>query len=163
MNETLKKDDKVEVAPILTDQPHEPRRWRKAVISLASPQGDSLLVQLLMVNDAPDQPAIPMLRRGNWYYAFTERQWFEIRRREVNGRPVMKMWVIYGPNTLDHPGKFVAREWLLMTSGNTAPQQEPGQCVVVDGLDEARALVPAGLVRVPREEEDMACIVETWI
>ena len=67
-------------------------------------------------------------------------------------------WVIT-ENPSDFPGQFVARKWLI-GSGTTAATTE-----IFTGktLDEVRDLLPAHLVKLPRDPNDDPVIVESWI
>lgn len=66
-------------------------------------------------------------------------------------------WTIY-KNPRDYPNKFVLRACVI---GPRGVQPVEGVCVV-DTLDEARARVPEGLVRLPRFANDDPVIVEVW-
>lgn len=71
---------------------------------------------------------------------------------------VLTQYVIY-VNPADMPGKFVVREWhvvrdeLLPVAGRAWP---------ANTLEQARAMVPEGLVRLGRQEVDDPVILETW-
>jgi hypothetical protein len=69
-------------------------------------------------------------------------------------RESLDVWVIY-ESPLDAPGKFVVRRHTL--DGPTDEAYE------VDSLEFARALIPAGLLCMPRESWDEPQIVESWI
>jgi hypothetical protein len=71
-----------------------------------------------------------------------------------DARLSLDIWVIYD-NPLDAPGKFVARRHTL--DGPTDEAYE------ADSLEDARGLIPDGLVRMPRDGRDEPQIVETWI
>lgn len=71
------------------------------------------------------------------------------------------MFVVYR-SPRDYPGKYVVREW------RTSPSKialfaavEP--LAVTDTLEDARAAVPSGTVRINRDELDDPVIEETWI
>jgi hypothetical protein len=66
----------------------------------------------------------------------------------------LPIWVIYD-SPIDLPGRFVARKWLL--DGPT-PELLQGKT-----LDELRVKLPPGLHRLPRDPNDDAKIVESWI
>lgn len=55
----------------------------------------------------------------------------------------------------DWPGKFVARLWDM--------QRPTPYVAVADSLEELRALIPTGMMPLPRDPRDAGCIVETWI
>jgi len=65
------------------------------------------------------------------------------------------IWTIT-ENPSDFPGKFVARRHVV-GMGATC------DCHVADSLEGVRALLPAGLIMLPREEGDDPVIVESWI
>ena len=77
----------------------------------------------------------------------------------------MSLYVIY-QNVKDYPGKFPVKR-LNLTSATAEPDQvraRESQLVgVVDSLEEARKLVPAGLHNLGRRDQDDPVIVETWI
>lgn len=70
----------------------------------------------------------------------------------------LSMWVIT-QNPSDFPGKFVAREWLVGAGCQAATLNHH----VADTLDGVRAMLPVGLVVLPRDPSDDAVIVESWI
>lgn len=69
----------------------------------------------------------------------------------------MSVWAIYD-NPLDHPERFVVREWSVEGSVVT-PSNEVS---LFDTLEDARASLPAGLALSPVPEPDPA-IVEVWL
>ncbi len=72
------------------------------------------------------------------------------------------MWTIFW-NPSDYPGKFVVRGFASNAAPPHDPIVAPEPTAVVDTLEEARAAVPAGLVRTERHPEDDPVIVETWL
>jgi len=66
----------------------------------------------------------------------------------------LPMWTVY-MNPKDYPGKFVARCWDL--------DKPTTNVIVADTLEEVRALLPPGLICMPRDVADDGVIVETWI
>lgn len=73
---------------------------------------------------------------------------------------VMSMWVIYA-KPKDFPDRFVVRQWKLFRG-----ESGPVPCSdhqLADTLDDARAKLPAGLVRINRYGDDDPSIVETWL
>lgn len=68
--------------------------------------------------------------------------------------PGLEIWVVYD-NPTDFPGLFIARKWV----GET-PTQELLQA---ETLEQLRAKLPQGLVRLDRHSGDDAKIVETWL
>lgn len=70
----------------------------------------------------------------------------------------LTLWTVYH-NPSDYPGKFVLRGFDVGHGAN-GPR---GDCTVGDSLEEVRAAVPVGLVRVAPSELDDRTIVEVWI
>jgi hypothetical protein len=86
----------------------------------------------------------------------------------------MTIWVIYGPNTLDHPGLFVVRAQDVIR-GLDFPVSR-AEYTLHATLEEARKAVPefetyprdgvnwaSVLTRIERHPDDDPCIVETWL
>lgn len=74
----------------------------------------------------------------------------------------MRMVAIYGPNTIDHPGVFVMREWRI-EADNNEPVIGP---VLTLGytLEEMRGKLPFWVdVCFPRSDSDDPSIIETWM
>lgn len=69
-------------------------------------------------------------------------------------KSALDIWVVY-ENPSDYPGLYVARKF----------RNEKSTAELVQGntLLEVRALLPRGLVRLPRQHLDDPVIVETWI
>lgn len=76
---------------------------------------------------------------------------------DVGARPGLRMFVIYD-HPLDHPTKFVVREWMV---GIKATPN--GEANLADTLEEARAFVPPGLVNIGRNPSDEPQIAEVWV
>lgn len=72
---------------------------------------------------------------------------------------VLAVYVIYGPDTSDHPGVYVVRRWTI-EDGRMRPDAEP--IGLADDLAAARRLVPSGHHRLPHGTGDGSTIVETW-
>jgi Rad3-related DNA helicase len=70
----------------------------------------------------------------------------------------LQMWVIYFDST-DHPHKYTVRRWLI-ERGEMKPSND---YALAPTLEMARAHVPQGLYRLPRDPGDEAQIVESWI
>lgn len=74
----------------------------------------------------------------------------------------LKLWTVtHRPSDL--PGvEYAARAWIIPTAIG-----EPGgatdELVTAPTLAELRALLPAGLTRIPRHELDDPVIVEVWL
>jgi len=75
-------------------------------------------------------------------------------------KDLLELFVIY-QNPSDFRGKFVVRGQVAQSDGSIRPNKEP--LGVVESLDEARSLVPAGLVNLGRSDEDDPVIVECWV
>lgn len=70
----------------------------------------------------------------------------------------LPIWTIT-ENPSDHPGKFVARIWLVegrIVAATTGTY-------IADDLETVRAMLPAGLINIGRQPEDDPVIVESWI
>lgn len=70
-------------------------------------------------------------------------------------------FAIYGPNQLDHPGKYVVRRFLLDRGIDPIPDYHA--VAVVHSLEEARRNVPTGLVCASRSLRDNAALIECWV
>ncbi|MHC4864630.1 MAG: hypothetical protein ACYTEX_11125 [Planctomycetota bacterium] len=70
----------------------------------------------------------------------------------------LEIFVIY-QNPSDHPGMFVTRRWIVGDTMNA----ESKPMAVVETLDDARLVLPSGLIRLGRAPADDPVIVETWI
>lgn len=68
------------------------------------------------------------------------------------------MYTVYD-SPLDYPGKFVVRGWVATMP--PTPDAEP--LSVTGSLEEARASLPPGLIRLPRMGKDEPQIVESWV
>jgi hypothetical protein len=70
----------------------------------------------------------------------------------------LTMWVIT-ENPADHPGQFVARQWIIGKNDNRATAEHH----IADTLDQIRALLPPFLTTIPRDPSDDPVIIETWL
>lgn len=70
----------------------------------------------------------------------------------------LHLFTIY-ENPTDYPGLFVVRESIVEPMRTVL--REPPLAVVLS-LEDARASVPPGLVRMTRADEDEPAIVEVW-
>lgn len=61
----------------------------------------------------------------------------------------------------DYPDKFVIRKWVVIP-GAPNPVHDP-DCRLADSLEAARALIPRGMYRLPRDFADDKCIAEVWV
>ncbi len=59
---------------------------------------------------------------------------------------------------LDAPNQYVVRRFEILP-GQVIPQE----ALYTNTLEQARDLVPKGLVRVPRSKDDPPFFVETWL
>lgn len=71
----------------------------------------------------------------------------------------LHMYVIY-KNPTDFPGQFVSRRHSI---GKTGSQPDLLPRCIANNLKDVRDDLPQGLVKMPRDKNDDACIVETWI
>lgn len=69
---------------------------------------------------------------------------------------VLTQYTIY-ERPRDYPEGFVVRAWHIMPG-----RAEPGEARTASTLEEARALVPPGLICFARTPDDDPTIVETW-
>lgn len=67
----------------------------------------------------------------------------------------LEIWTVYR-HPRDYPDKYVARKGFV-------PGGATNDMFVADSLDEIHALLPRGLVRIPRYEADDPAIVESWL
>ncbi len=78
----------------------------------------------------------------------------------------LTIWVIYYGASNHPPGKWVVR---AQDVGGVSPLESPDRIrrhrmfFECDSLEEARAKVPIGLYRMPRDPSDDPVIVETWL
>jgi hypothetical protein len=68
---------------------------------------------------------------------------------------VLTIWTVY-KSPSDHPGKWVLR-------GHDVPGGPRRSYMSFDSLEQARAAVPIGLIRMTRDPSDDAAIYESWI
>jgi hypothetical protein len=67
------------------------------------------------------------------------------------------MWVVFGPDTADQQGMFVARLWSSLPLAHTSVLIRAGS------LDEIREMLPTGLARLERYPGDDPNIIEVWM
>lgn len=67
----------------------------------------------------------------------------------------MAVYVIHR-NPTDHPDKWVVRQRSVPGGGRLA-------CAIVDTLEEARAAIPLGLIRLTRIPGDAPDVFESWM
>lgn len=72
-------------------------------------------------------------------------------------RKHLNLWTIY-EHPRDAPEHYVLRRWEIIVD-----QPEPREASRHATLEEARAAVPLGLIRMARYEQDDPTIVETYI
>ena len=70
----------------------------------------------------------------------------------------LEMWTVYDRPS-DYPESFVARKTVVGASAVTMTRE----MFTADTLDELRALLPPGLYRIHRYEQDDPKIVEVWL
>jgi hypothetical protein len=74
-------------------------------------------------------------------------------------RKGLSMWVIYDHPT-DAPAHVVLRRWEFV---DDPPYLQPRECSMHPTIEAARAYVPLGLVRFPRDPNDDPKIVESYL
>jgi len=67
------------------------------------------------------------------------------------------IWSIF-ENTTDAPGKFVARRFFASARG-----VQPDIGFTEDTIEQARARIPPGLVRIPPQPGELPTVVESYI
>lgn len=72
----------------------------------------------------------------------------------------LALWTIYR-SPRDAPGKWVVRRWRVVP-GLLDPVPDEAS-TAHDSLEQARAVVPAGLVMFARAPGDDPVVVETWL
>jgi len=65
----------------------------------------------------------------------------------------LKIWTVY-KRPLDFPNYYVVRCWI--------GDQPTNHVLLGRDLNDVRSLLPEGLFRMDRHEDDDPCIVETW-
>lgn len=81
----------------------------------------------------------------------SQRNKHQARRRP---KATLTMWTIYW-NPADYPGSWVVR-------AHDIPGGQREFCEVCGSLEEARKMIPRGLICVKRAPEDELQIIETW-
>ena len=71
-----------------------------------------------------------------------------------NMKEKVTLWTVY-KHPRDYPDKFVARKFVL--------DKPTSEILIGNTLEEIRTLLPKGLTRMERDENDKPVIVETWI
>ena len=73
----------------------------------------------------------------------------------------LSLWTIYRVFPLEYPNEgFAVREWRVGGGGQMECMSLTQYAMTLEG---ARELLPPGLYRTPRDEDDDPAIVETWI
>jgi hypothetical protein len=67
---------------------------------------------------------------------------------------------IYGPNQVEHPGRFVVRRWDC-NGDEPIPDRIPER--LARSLAEARGVIPDGCFRMPRDLSDDPSLIESWL
>jgi hypothetical protein len=62
----------------------------------------------------------------------------------------------------DYPEHWVIRAWRILAH-SADPEPRPEGVVLVTTLEAARAAIPPGLARLPRQVNDDSKIVESWL
>lgn len=71
----------------------------------------------------------------------------------------LSMWVIY-ENPKDLNARYALRRWCI-GQGTVSPALEDPK--IADTLDQIHAQLPPGRVRLPNNDSDDPCILETWV
>lgn len=71
---------------------------------------------------------------------------------------VLSMWTVYN-HPSDHPDHWVARRWEILASGPSPTDDK----LLAGSVEDVRAMLPEGLFRLDRQEEDDPVIFETWL
>lgn len=80
--------------------------------------------------------------------------------KKNKGNIAMKQYVVYSSPS-DYPGKIVVRERLIVRG---VIEPVPGQLLCVkENYHDAVSHIPLGTVRIPHQEGDDECLLETWI
>lgn len=77
-------------------------------------------------------------------------------------RDSLSIWTVY-QKPLDYPGQFVARRWESLVENGAPVSRATADVLVAPDLDGLRAQLPAGLVRLERQQGDDPVIVESWV
>ena len=64
------------------------------------------------------------------------------------------LWTVY-KHPRDYPDKFVARKFIM--------DKPTSEILICESLEEVRMLLPPGLTRIERDEDDKPVIVEVWM
>lgn len=78
---------------------------------------------------------------------------------EEPGEKSLVIWTVYEKPS-DFPDSFVVRRYWV-TGGEVLHDSAPR--AITSTLESARVLIPAGLVRMPRQPADDPAIVEVWL
>lgn len=71
----------------------------------------------------------------------------------------LAMWVVYD-HPIDFPVSWIARRWLVTSNGPVAT----ADMLAADRLETIRAVMQEnGLIRMTRDPDDDAKVVETWL
>lgn len=71
----------------------------------------------------------------------------------------LEVFVVY-EDPIDFPGRFVVRR---QRASAGLVEVDPVPMAVVNTLEEARAVLPRGLARIPRASDDEPQVVEGWV
>lgn len=71
----------------------------------------------------------------------------------------LSIWVVYGNATIEYPGVYVARRWLVMP----VPGGPTDEVLTAETLEGLRERLPGGLICIGRQGRDLPEIVEVWV
>lgn len=71
------------------------------------------------------------------------------------------LYVVYGPNTSDFPGKYLIRR--QVAKNNRTIEIDEEVFAFGDSLEDVRKKVPTGKHRLERDPSDDPVILETWL
>lgn len=75
-------------------------------------------------------------------------------------RNSLEMWTVYD-HPRDFPNDYVARKWVVNGDGSYGPDEEVMICSELEPIRER--LAASGYACMPRDPNDDATILETWI
>jgi hypothetical protein len=78
-----------------------------------------------------------------------------------NAEPVLEQWAVYDHPRDAPPGRpYVVRRWRIVRGRTEPVLDRVAQSAAT--LAEARALIPEGLFRIPRQAGDDPVLLEVW-
>lgn len=86
-------------------------------------------------------------------------RWQEKLQVRLVARGYLPIWTVFRPTTTDYPGSWGVRVHVV----RGGPSLKTRWVGLGASLEEVRALIPPGLMLVPRDPSDSAVIEESWI